>query len=71
MTSTCTAGNSPLHELREWGCKQDCGIECFQQDILADRYGQAAWRTAAGWASKECSIRHETQGAPAVSAVAP
>jgi hypothetical protein len=26
-----------VHEFREWGGKQDCGIERFQQDILADR----------------------------------
>ena len=26
-----------VHEFSEWGGKQDCGIERFQQDVLADR----------------------------------
>ena len=59
------------HEFRERGGKEDCGIERFQQDVLANWDGLAVWKSAAGWASEECSISHETQRAPAGSAVAP
>ena len=59
------------HEFREWGGKQDCGVECFQQDVLTKWYGLAVRKSATRWASEERSISYEAQRTSAGSAVAP
>jgi hypothetical protein len=54
-------GKLAAHKFSEGCCKQDCGIEHFQQNILTDRSWQAVWWALAGWANEEGTVSSKIQ----------